>query len=77
MWAVLGGAASVRYTGERAAILAALRETGGPMSLADVAAMAGLKTENTRKLLATLVRDGSVRRVARGQYELNPDRKEG
>lgn len=75
-WAVLGDASRVRYTGERAAILAALRDASGPVALADIAATAGLKTENTRKLLAKLVRDGAVSRVNRGQYELVPDSTE-
>ena len=42
------------------------------MSPTDVAATAGLRTENARKMLMRLVRDGAVRRVARGQYELVP-----
>ena len=62
-WTVLGEASSVRYSGERAAVLAALREAKEPMSPTDVAAMTGMKTENTRKLLAKLVRDGLVERV--------------
>ena len=72
-WTVLGSAAGVRYTGERAAVLAALQDAGGPMSLADIAAAAGMPANNTRQLLLKLVRDGAVRRGTKhGQYELVP-----
>lgn len=71
-WTVLGGAASVRYSGERAAVLAALQETTEPMSPTDVAAITGMKIGNVRKLLAKLVRDGLAVRVGRGRYALTP-----
>jgi RecA-family ATPase len=73
VWTVLGGAASVRYTGERAAILTALREAGGPISLADIAAASSMKANNARQLLLKLVRDGVVQRVGHGKYALAPE----
>ena len=72
-WTVLGGAASVRYSGERAAVLAALQETTEPMSPTDVAAITSMKIGNVRKLLAKLVRDGLALRVGRGRYALAPN----
>ena len=72
-WTVLGGAASVRYSGERAAVLAALQEATEPMSPTDVAAMTSMKIGNVRKLLAKLVRDSLAVRVGRGRYALAPN----
>ena len=71
-WTVLGGAASVRYSGERAAVLAALQEATEPISPTDVAAITNMKIGNVRKLLAKLVRDGLAVRVGRGRYALAP-----
>ena len=71
-WTVLGEASSVRYSGERAAILAALQEAGEPMSPTDVAAITGMKIGNVRKLLANSVKDGLAVRVGRGRYALPP-----
>ena len=69
-WTVLGEASSVRYTGERAAVLAALREAGEPMSPTDVAAITSMKVANVRKLLARSAKDGLIVRVGRGKYAL-------
>ena len=72
-WTVLGEASSVRYSGERAAVLAALREAGEPMSPTDVAAITGMKLANVRKLLARSAKDGLIVRVGRGKYAPAPN----
>jgi DNA-binding MarR family transcriptional regulator len=72
-WTVLGEASSVRYSGERAAVLAALREAGEPMSPTDVAAITGMKVANVRKLLARSAKDGLIVRVGRGKYAPAPN----
>ena len=72
-WTVLGEASSVRYSGERAAVLAALREAGEPMSPTDIAAITGMKVANVRKLLARSVKDGLIVRVGRGKYAPAPN----
>ena len=69
-WTVLGEASSVRYSGERAAVLAALREAKEPMSPTDVAAVTSIKVGNVRKLLTRSVNDSVVVRVGRGRYAL-------
>jgi AAA domain/IclR helix-turn-helix domain len=73
VWTVLGGAASVRYTGERAAVLTALQEAGGPMSLADIAAASNMKANNARQLLLKLIKDGVVLKAGHGKYALVPE----
>jgi hypothetical protein len=74
-WAILGNASSVQYSGERAAVLTALREAAGPTSLADLAAANGMKANNVRQLLLKLIRDGAVERTGRGKYALTPEVK--
>lgn len=69
-WTVLGDADSTRYTGERAAVLKALREAKAPMSLADIAAASRMKPNNARQLLLKLVGDGVVERIGHGKYAL-------
>ena len=67
---MLGEASSVRYSGERAAVLAALREAKEAVSPTDVAAVTSIKVGNVRKLLTRSVNDGVVQRVGRGRYAL-------
>jgi hypothetical protein len=73
-WAILGNASSVQYSGARAAVLTALRETGTPMSLADIAAAVSLKANNVRQLLLRLVRDGIVGRKKSHTHTLRTER---
>jgi hypothetical protein len=74
-WTVLGNAGSVQYSGQRAAIVAVLKEAAAPMALADLAAASGMKANNARKLLLNLVRDGAVERAGRGKYVLAPEKE--
>jgi RecA-family ATPase len=68
-WTITGEAAAMRTTSERAAILTALEEAAEPLGPNDIAAEAGMKSANVRKLLGRLVKDGTVQKVKRGRYQ--------
>jgi hypothetical protein len=68
-WAILGQAAEVRKTDERKAILRALEEAEGPMSVKDIM----LATESTNRnavdlLLFKMAKAGDIDRAGRGLY---------
>lgn len=70
-WTVAGEVHEVRATGERKAILAAMREIAAPASPSDIAAMARLKAVNVRRLLFKMAKDGLVLRMPEfGKYQL-------
>jgi RecA-family ATPase len=65
-WTILGEAADVRRSTERSRILDAL--DSGEMGVSDIAAAAGMKDGNVRKLLHHMVQDNEVTRLKRGTY---------
>ena len=69
-WTILGVAAEVRRSGERARILEALTGAAHSMGPSDIAAATGMKNENVRFLLHKMVTDGEVSTEARGRYVL-------
>lgn len=71
-WRELGKAASVRRSGERNAILAALASAGEPMNPAELAAETGQSGAGVRQLLVKMARAGEVGKASRGRY-LHPD----
>ena len=71
-WREIGEASAVRRSDERAALLDALLEDGGPMTSRELAAETGQKDGNVRRLLPKMVRAGEVRKASRGKY-LHPD----
>lgn len=75
-WNVLGDASTVQYSEQRAAILAALKETAEPMSPLDIGAVTSMKIRNVRSLLSKLIGDGVIARVSRGRYALPPQLEE-
>jgi hypothetical protein len=70
-WMLLGGAAEVQRSLERERITAALRASGGPLSVQDLVIEAEMRNRNaTDILLSRLVKEGAIVRVARGKYAL-------
>lgn len=71
-WREIGEAATVRRSDERAAVLEALLESGGPMNSREIAAETGQRDGAVRRLLAKMAKSGEVRKAGRGSY-LHPD----
>ena len=69
-WRLLGAADEVRASPERRAVLDALRCSGAPMTIADVAAATGHPGEATKKLLFRMFEAGELQRPKRGRYSL-------
>lgn len=67
-WLELGEADTVRRSGERGALLAALEEAGEPMNLRDLAAATGQKYANVRRLVGKMVKAGEIKKAGRGVY---------
>jgi hypothetical protein len=62
-WALLGAAAEVRRSDERAIILRVLRDAGEPMTPTEIAPEARMRAINVRQLLGSMVRAGEVKKV--------------
>jgi hypothetical protein len=70
-WTILGEAAEVFRSGERNRVIAALEEAGEALSVTEIMAAAGIKSRGAADmLLGRMVRDGVLRKVGRGRYEL-------
>src|SRR6516225_6983300 len=67
-WRVLGNAAEVHVSEQRAKILAALKDAGQPMTIAALAEAIGTKRNPLEVLLGRMARDGEIQRVAKGLY---------
>jgi len=67
-WRVLGNAAEVHVSEQRAKILAALKEAGQPMTIAALAEAIGTKRNPLEVLLGRMTRDGEIQRLAKGLY---------
>jgi hypothetical protein len=67
---VQGDGRSARLSQSRAAILAALREAGAPLTPAQLAERCGLAPDNVKQLLAKLRAAAAVELVTRGLYTL-------
>jgi len=70
MWTITGDVPDVRASAERKAVLTAMQEIGGEASVHAIAACAGLKQPNVRRMLARLAAQGIVHRSGRGKYKL-------
>jgi len=69
-WRVLGQAAEVRMSDERALVFAAFRAAGGPATVREIADETGHPYAAVRKLLFRMSRDGDIQRTKRGTYAL-------
>jgi hypothetical protein len=69
-WVVLGEAREVQQSDQRSAIVEALTEAGEPLGPNQIAAAAGMRATNVRKLLGKMRRDGTVTKATRGKYAI-------
>ena len=67
-WRVLGAAAEVRRTNERAQILSVLVDADEPISPRDIAAETGMPRNNVHQLLFKMAKEGEVLKSGRGHY---------
>jgi AAA domain len=68
-WTILGEAAEIRRSDERARVLAALQEAGEPLSISEIISLARLANRNAAdQLLHRMAGDGDVKRIKRGLY---------
>jgi hypothetical protein len=67
-WRVAGPVSEARRSDERTRIITALAEGCGAMSPTDVAASTGMKPDNVRQLLLTMVASGELVKSGRGKY---------
>jgi hypothetical protein len=67
-WRVLGAAAEVRRTNERAQILSVLIDADEPISPRDIAAETGMPRNNVDQLLFKMAKEGEVLKSGRGHY---------
>jgi RecA-family ATPase len=72
IWRIAGEAAEVKHSTERSTIIAAITEAGEPITPTDIAAVAGMKVTNVKKLLAKLVKDGAIEKAGYGRYHTPP-----
>jgi AAA domain len=71
-WKILGEAAEVFRSEERNRVIAALREAGEALSVAEIMEAAGIRTRGAADmLLLRMRRDGELRKSGRGKYELD------
>lgn len=70
-WTMLGPAAEVHRSNERARVLEALAEAGRPLPIKEIQTRADLPSRNaTDTLLFRMVEAGEIKRVAKGVYDL-------
>jgi hypothetical protein len=70
-WTILGEAAAVQRSGERARILAALTGADEGLGVAEIMALAPLDSRgNADRMLARMTDDGEIERLKRGLYGL-------
>ena len=67
-WRVLGTAAEVHISEQRAKIVAVLVEAGGPMGIAALIQATGTKRNPLELLLGRMAKDGDIKRVGKGLY---------
>ena len=72
LWRIVGKAADVRRSDERATIVAVLKEATEPLSPREIADLSGHPYESVRMMLTRMVKSGEINRAGRGQYECNP-----
>jgi len=68
-WSILGDAHEVKRSDERRKILEALADSAEPLSPTELMAVTGMKSNNVRKLLHTMAKQGEVEKAGRGRYQ--------
>jgi hypothetical protein len=67
-WRVLGNAAEIHVSEQRASILGALKEAGEPMGVSALIEATGMKRNSLELLLSRMAKEGAIRRIAKGLY---------
>jgi AAA domain len=67
-WTILGTAAEVHVSDQRAKILSALKEAGELMTVAALKGATGMTGNAVEALLSRMAKDGAIKRVAKGEY---------
>jgi AAA domain len=67
-WTILGAAAEVHVTEQRAKILAALKEAGEPVTVAALKDATGMSGNALEALLSRMARAGDIKRITKGTY---------
>jgi hypothetical protein len=67
-WRIVGDAADIRRTKERALVLEAIEEAGEPIGPNNIAAATGMKAQNVRFLLSRLLKEGVIEKAGYGKY---------
>jgi AAA domain len=67
-WTILGAAAEVHVSDQRAKVLSALKEAGEPMRVAALKGATGMTDNAAEALLSRMAKDGTIKRVAKGEY---------
>ncbi|MGX1230602.1 AAA family ATPase [Bradyrhizobium barranii subsp. barranii] len=71
-WSIIGEAAEVRRSDERAQIIAALQDHGEPMTPAEIVAATGKPRVSIQRLLSKMAKAGEVHKVGKGRYWVEP-----
>lgn len=69
-WLVAGPVEEARRSDERRRILAAVAAAGSALTPTEIAATTGMKPDNVRQLLHTMMASGELSRLGRGKYVL-------
>ena len=73
-WTILGTAAEVHRSVERARVIGALKSAGQPLSVGEIMIEAEMRNRNaTDVLLSKMVKDGELARVRKGRYALSSE----
>jgi hypothetical protein len=73
-WTILGKAAEVHRSTERARVIAALTAAGQPLSVREIMMDAEMENRNAVDiLLGKMAKDGEIKRVGRGRYYLSTE----
>jgi hypothetical protein len=71
-WSILGEAADIRRSDERARVMAALKDAGEPLPILEIISLANLVSRNAAdNLLRRMAKDGDIERIKRGLYGLS------
>jgi hypothetical protein len=69
-WSLLGEAVDVRLSAERTSILNLLRDNDQTMTPREIAEALEVPSQNARRLLSRMLRDGEVTKSWRGAYSI-------
>jgi AAA domain/Primase C terminal 2 (PriCT-2) len=71
-WTMLGKASEVHRSSERARVITALKAAGQPLSVREIMIDAEMENRNAVDiLLGKMAKDGEIKRVGRGRYDLS------